>query len=145
MQHQEPRNQDPAEVKKLQAEVLTDVVAKDQSGLGSGFSSTSSKQRQCQGEKNEGSKENGLPASFSQPKRLLSYPRPFCSPSALRSGSLKEEWLHLLSVYVRSPAVGLLCIRFCNPHKGHLNCRGDSETKCLAKGHTVRRYLTPRI
>ena len=132
-------------VKKPQAERLDRCeVTEDQSGLGSGFSSTSSKLWQCQGEKNEGSEEKCLPASLSQPKSLLSYPRPFCSPNALRSGSIKEEWLHLLSVYGRSPAMGLCALGFLILTKA-LNCREGSETKCLAKGHTVRKYLTPRI
>lgn len=38
--------------------------------------------------------------------------------------------------------MGLLCIRFFNPHNCYPSCRGDSEAKWLAKGYTVRRYLT---
>lgn len=36
--------------------------------------------------------------------------------------------------------MGLLCIRFFNPHNCYPRCRGDSEVKWLAKGYTVRRY-----
>lgn len=36
----------------------------------------------------------------------------------------------------------LLCIMFFNPHNCYPRCRGDSEAKWVAKGYTVRRYLT---
>lgn len=81
------------QVKQPQAECLDRrEVTKDHSGLGSEFSFTTSSQLPNYGSA-RGRRmkvlKRAVCAPSLQPKSLCCYPNPVCSPSALRSGSVK--------------------------------------------------------